>query len=322
MKRGESGLSLVLGINKGLGMTSHDVVNTCRRIFGEGRVGHAGTLDPDASGVLIVGVGPATRMNQFFLGQDKIYEAEIIFGAETNTDDAAGEITRRASIPLYISSKAFACDYLSRFTGRLCQIPPQYSAVKINGVPAYKKARAGKTPDLASRVVDIYAADLLDLDVCAGGKEPIWTVRFHVSSGTYIRSLARDIGRDLHSAAHILSLSRTRLGNLSVNDCVDLDELAVLKEKAALNPLDILGLRSIKLASSNPIQNGNPLKYDGETIYSSEAHGTAIPSPEPLYDSEVLGLVVDDCLHALYRYDKDSQLLKSVCGFSIGVKLP
>ena len=143
MKRGQSGLSLIIGIDKPQGMSSHDAVNRIRRMFGERRVGHMGTLDPLATGVLAVCVGPASRLDAYLTNHDKTYEARIAFGAQTDTDDAAGEVIRQAAVASELSDATFAQEYLASIVGPRMQMPPAYSAIKKDGVKAYEAARRG-----------------------------------------------------------------------------------------------------------------------------------------------------------------------------------
>ena len=124
MKRGESGLSLVVGVDKPCGMSSHDVVSRCRRIFGEKRVGHAGTLDPQASGVLIVCVGPATRLDKYLVGHDKTYLVDVAFGAATETDDREGAVIEQADVPAVVFDRVFAASYVKTLSGKIMQVPP------------------------------------------------------------------------------------------------------------------------------------------------------------------------------------------------------
>ena len=214
---------MFLLIDKPKGITSHDVVESVRKIAGERRVGHAGTLDPNATGLLIVGVGRgSTKKLSQFLKLDKEYEAEIFLGEERETDDSEGEIRDRlqATDNKLISEKRLGV-VLDSFTGQQMQIPPDYSAIKIKGKPAYKYARQGKclSSSLSPRKITIYAIKLLDY------KYPILRIRTKVSSGTYIRSLARDIGRKLGCGAYIANLRRTKIGKYSVMSSVALDNL-------------------------------------------------------------------------------------------------
>ena len=206
-KRKPSELNLLLAVDKPVGITSHDVVSKVRRALGERRVGHAGTLDPLASGVMIVGVGQATRLLGRVTLDRKRYLARITFGAETTTDDAEGEVTRTAPATDDLSSRLFASSILKDFLGEQEQVPPAYSAISIDGVRSYKRARAGEDVDLPARTIEVYAADLVAIDEVDG--HVVWTASFDVSKGTYIRSLARDIGRAAGNAAHISDLRRS-----------------------------------------------------------------------------------------------------------------
>ena len=204
-KRKPSELNLLLAVDKPVGITSHDVVSQVRRALNERRVGHAGTLDPLASGVMIVGVGQATRL----LGRMR-YLARIMFGCETTTDDAEGEPTRMADVSDDVLSPLFAKGVLREFVGEQEQVPPAYSAISVDGVRSYKRARAGEDVELPARTIEVYAADLVAVDEVDG--RAVWTASFDVSKGTYIRSLARDIGRAAGSAAHVADLRRTASG--------------------------------------------------------------------------------------------------------------
>ena len=231
-KRGTSGLSLVVGINKPQGMSSHDVVNRCRRIFNERRVGHTGTLDPQATGALAICVGPATRLENYFVGHDKIYQFRVAFGKSTETDDAEGEIIREMPVPEEVLDKEYAQKYLQTLVGKHMQMPPVYSAIKVNGKRAYAQARAGKVIELQPRAIEIYSIKLLGVgtnlndqlpfeklpgaideipeeDACY----PYWDIEVSVSKGTYIRSLARDIGTGMKTCAYVSRLHRVQAGS-------------------------------------------------------------------------------------------------------------
>ena len=196
-QRGASGLSLVVGVDKPSGMTSHDVVNACRRIFGERRVGHTGTLDPLATGVLPVCIGPATRLDQYLVGHDKTYRARIAFGVSTDTYDALGTVTQRSFVPSDVSDARVARACLADMVGYQLQIPPAFSAIKVQGKKAYEQARSGCEVELESRKITVYEAELLDISNEGETSFVNWDVRFTVSSGTYIRAFARDLGARL-----------------------------------------------------------------------------------------------------------------------------
>jgi tRNA pseudouridine55 synthase len=214
-----SGLVIV---DKPGGMTSHDVVARIRRLAGTRKVGHAGTLDPMATGVLVVGVDKATRLLGYLTLTEKEYAATIRLGQSTNTDDAEGEVIAAASAA-DVSAETLAAE-VDRLTGEIMQVPPAVSAVKVGGQRAYKLTRAGAAPELAPRPVTVYEftvtairldGDLLDVDA---------TVR--CSSGTYIRALARDLGAALGTGGHLTRLRRTRVGGYRIEAASTLEQLA------------------------------------------------------------------------------------------------
>ena len=148
MRRGTSGINAVIAVDKPLGMTSHDVVNRVRRALGERRVGHAGTLDPDASGVMVVGIGQGTRLMGLMTADDKRYDALVEFGSETNTDDAEGEVTREALVPDRLAQPEVAQVVVASLVGEVDQVPPAFSAISVNGVRSYQRARDGEDFEL------------------------------------------------------------------------------------------------------------------------------------------------------------------------------
>ncbi len=244
-----SELNLLLAVDKPVGCTSHDVVGRVRRALGERRVGHAGTLDPLASGVMVIGVGQATRLLGRLTLDRKRYLARIAFGAETNTDDAEGEVTRRAEPNDDLASAAFARQLLAEFVGEQEQVPPAFSAISVGGVRSYRRARAGEEVELPARTIEVYAADLVAIDTVEG--HAVWTVAFDVSKGTYIRSLARDLGRAAGNAAHIADLRRTASGSISIGSCAALEGLdAAGARAAALDPVSVLGVRAFALSDA------------------------------------------------------------------------
>lgn len=238
-KRKPSELNLLLAIDKPVGITSHDVVSKVRRALGERRVGHAGTLDPLASGVMIVGVGQATRLLGRITLDRKRYLARIMFGAETTTDDAEGETTRTAPVTEDLHSRLFASSVLKDFLGEQDQVPPAFSAISVDGVRSYKRARAGEDVELPPRAIEVFSADLVSIDEVDGCV--VWTASFDVSKGTYIRSLARDIGRAAGSAAHLSDLRRTASGSITAGMCLRIEDLAPGRVRtAALDPASVL----------------------------------------------------------------------------------
>jgi len=211
----ESGTDGLLLVDKPAGMTSHDVVLAARRAFGESRIGHAGTLDPFATGLLVLLLGRATRLLPHLDGVPKEYEAVIALGSETETDDLEGATAREAEPP----SDAAIAEAIPALTGSLAQIPPAYSAKRVGGRRAYAAARAGLDIELAPSQVQVFGWSNVNRDGS--------TLRATIScgGGTYIRALARDLGRLTGSAAHLAALRRTRSGPFRVDAAVSLDAL-------------------------------------------------------------------------------------------------
>ena len=219
----------VLNIDKPTGMTSHDVVNRVRRVAETRRVGHAGTLDPLATGVLLVCVGRATRLVEYLVGQQKVYEATIRLGQTTNTYDADGEVIQER--PLTFSPQDLE-NALSQFRGEIEQVPPMFSAIKQDGQPLYKLARQGKEVARKTRQITIDELSVLAWDA------PHSTVRVACSSGTYIRSLAHDLGEVLGCGGHITTLRRIAVGDFGVDTAVSLNDLSPENVTSYLLPPD------------------------------------------------------------------------------------
>lgn len=210
-------VSGVLVIDKPIGLTSHDVVQIIRRGTGIRRAGHTGTLDPRASGVLVVLVGPAVRLSEYVSAADKRYQATIRLGSSTDTYDSEGEVTETA--PLNGINEDFFHEILNSFIGEIEQIPPPFSAVKIKGRKAYEMARKGEEVDLEPRKIQVYSLDVLEW------APPEVVVDVYCSSGTYVRSLANDLGKALGTGAHLIGLRRTKSGRFTLRDAVPLRRL-------------------------------------------------------------------------------------------------
>jgi len=213
----------LLVIDKPQGLSSHDIVARARRATHIKQIGHAGTLDPLATGVLVLCIGQATRLSEYLLGKDKAYVGRIKLGERTNTDDAEGEVVETRPVPPISDEQLRALE--QQFTGAIQQVPPQFSAIKRNGQRAYALARKGETVELAARVVQIQQMTL----VC----EPTETaacdhlkITVACGSGTYIRSLARDIGEALGCGGHLTQLQRTRIERFTIEQAISLEALA------------------------------------------------------------------------------------------------
>jgi len=216
----------VLCVDKPSGLTSHDVVDRVRRRLGVRRVGHAGTLDPMATGVLIIGVGSTTRLLGIIGGHDKEYTATIRLGSSTTTDDREGDVLAQATTQdiQHVTDAAIA-ETVAHFTGALEQRPSAVSAVKVDGKRAYQRVRDGEEVDLPARAVTV--EEFMILDIRHGDADSSTAidvdVRVRCSAGTYIRSLARDVGEELGVGGHLTELRRTRSGTVDVTECIDLD---------------------------------------------------------------------------------------------------
>lgn len=311
-------------------MSSHDVVNACRRIFGERRVGHTGTLDPLATGALAVCIGPATRLDAFMVGHDKVYEVRISFGASTDTDDAQGSVVRTAPVPESVCDPQAARAYLASLIGRHKQMPPAYSAIKRGGVKAYEAARSGNVIELEPRDIEVYAAELLALETDPAAPCIFWDVRFAVSKGTYIRSLARDAGLAFSTVAHVEALRRVQAGQLHVEDCVTLEALESRKLDAVVDPVFLLGYRMAFLSDEQAADVGNGKAIAADSLRLFEAprrfddadcgpRRAACASTSPLSDEECVSLVHGNALVALYTMHQASGQLRARCVFSQGV---
>jgi tRNA pseudouridine55 synthase len=221
----------VIVVNKEEGWTSHDVAAKMRRIANTKKVGHLGTLDPIATGVLPLVIGRATRLAQFYTRNDKIYEATIRFGFSTDTYDRAGKPTSAETEP--VIDAAVLENLLAGFRGEILQAPPPVSAKKVDGVRAYKLARKHEPVDLPPIPVQVHELTLLEVR----GAEA--RVRAHVSGGTYLRSIAHDLGRALGCGAHLRELRRTASGDFNIEQARTIGELAEMGEQGRLNEAQI-----------------------------------------------------------------------------------
>jgi tRNA pseudouridine55 synthase len=212
----KNAISGVLVVDKPIGLTSHDVVQIIRKGTNIRRAGHTGTLDPRASGVLVVLVGPAVRLSEYVSASDKRYQAVIRLGSTTDTYDAEGEET--SSAPVEITEEQFDTE-LKSFIGEIEQTPPPYSAIKIKGKKAYELAREGEEVELLPRKIQVYNLELLEW------APPEAVIDVYCSSGTYVRSLAHDLGEKLGCGAHLVGLRRTKSGRFTLRDAVPLRKL-------------------------------------------------------------------------------------------------
>jgi tRNA pseudouridine55 synthase len=217
----EGPLQGLLLVDKPAGWTSHDVVARIRRVCGTRRVGHAGTLDPMATGLLLLGVGRATKLLTFLVGCDKEYAATVRLGESTVTDDAEGDVVASASATAV--TRSAIDEAVARLTGPIEQVPSAVSAIKVEGKRSYARVRSGESIELVARPVTVRRFAVLD--VRAAGECLDVDVEVSVSSGTYVRALARDLGSALGVGGHLTALRRTRVGRFDIRDAVPLDGL-------------------------------------------------------------------------------------------------
>ena len=254
----------VLVVAKPVGPTSHDVVGLVRRLSATKRVGHGGTLDPFASGVLPVVLGKATRLVEFHLGDRKRYRATVCFGASSTTDDLEGALTPAAGPAPTLESVETALD---RFRGEIEQRPPAYSAIKVAGRRAYALARAGQDVELQARRVTIHELAIVSWDG-SRADEPVAIVDVACSAGTYVRSLARDLGEAVGSGAYLGALTRTASGPFTLEDAIELDAVRAAAEAgpealaARLLPIDAgldLAVLTVPDGALEAIGRGQPI---------------------------------------------------------------
>ena len=237
-------------VDKPAGVTSHDVVGMLRRRLGERRVGHAGTLDPDATGLLLVGVGNATRLLRFLTALGKTYTAEVVLGVETTTLDAAGEVTAEHDMSAVTLDRARSAA-AAHLTGPILQVPPMVSAIRVDGRRLHELAREGIEVDRAPRPVTVHA-----FSVDATADPGVLAIEVTCSSGTYVRTLAADLGRLLGGGAHLRNLRRTRAGSFTVADAAPPDQAELLPVAAAMRDYPAVHVDG---ATAAFVANGRPL---------------------------------------------------------------
>lgn len=264
----------LLNVNKPSGPTSHDVVNAVRRGTGERRIGHAGTLDPLAEGVLVLALGKATRLLEYLAGSDKRYHARIRLGLTTDTYDIQGEVVAEQPAPGDLTPDTVREMLQRQFSGDILQRPPIYSALKVGGKAAYARARAGEDVTLQPRPVTIHNVDLLTLDL------PDLTLDVHCGPGTYIRSLAHDLGQALGPGATLTGLTRLASGDFRQEGAVPLGALQVAFEDGTwsqhLLPADLAldGTPQVELDESGyeHLRNGRPIPADDVSVGLARAY--------------------------------------------------
>ncbi|QBF46428.1 tRNA pseudouridine(55) synthase TruB [Janibacter limosus] len=280
-------------VDKPAGWSSHDVVARGRRLYRTKKVGHAGTLDPMATGVLVLGVGRGTKLLTFLVGADKEYTATIRLGQATVTDDAEGEVTTVGDVAGIDRTAIDAA--VARLTGDIQQVPSSVSAIKIKGERSYARVRAGEEVDLPPRPVTVARFEVLDVRPADADGHAVLDldVVVEVSSGTYVRALARDLGVDLGSHGHLTALRRTRVGGLTLDHAHTLEELAALRDDAgdeAVMPL-------------TPLEEAAAAALTTRALTEGEARalgfGQRIESAQPGREEPVAALAPDGSLVAV-----------------------
>lgn len=294
----------ILNINKADGRTSRDEVNVVQRLARPAKVGHAGTLDPMATGVLLVCVGAATRLISLLQEAPKTYVAEFQFGQTSDTDDSTGDVQVLDEIPA-VDQQTFS-EKLQSFLGEISQVPPQFSAVKVGGERAYKKARQGETMTLKARTVHVFSLDVLIYNW------PTVMVKIQCGSGTYIRSIARDLGKALNCGGLMSALERTSIGQMKSREGVRSEALdAETLETNLLNPLvalEHLVHYACDAKDAEELKTGRALRFQRSRIAPSRV-GTnptdeQLSSPICLVDSRGQNLL------AMAEYRKQEGILQ------------
>ena len=270
----------LLVIDKPSGMTSHDVVDRVRSIFGTTKVGHAGTLDPDATGVLLVGVGRATRFLSYAQAAPKSYRAIASFGSTTTTQDASGEVIQERPVTF---SKDELEEAAARFVGEIEQTPPMVSAVKVAGQRLHKLARMGKEIERKPRALTVYELRVEDADL---GEPAEATLHIRCSAGTYVRTLINDIGETLGCGAHMKSLVRTEAGGFVLDDCVSLDAVGTDDLRPLLDTVRGLFRFEVEPDAAKLVKNGRPLNLFGARLPGVEEGDNVAVS----YEGQLLGV--------------------------------
>lgn len=301
-------MSGLLLVDKPTGMTSHDVVSRVRRIFGQREVGHTGTLDPMATGLLVLALGNATRVARFIEAKEKHYEGTVQLGVATDSYDADGQVTERAPVPALARERVEAV--LAALVGPMSQSPPPFSAVKVEGERLYKKARRGEGIEGPPRTIEVYDLSLAEL------REDALEIRARVSKGTYVRSLAVAIGHGLELPAHLSRLRRTAVGQLLVSEARPLDALEGRPEELRAIETVLGEMPKVRLDAHGLIQVGfgkPPLaRWIRPGLEGSPAAGDPVLLLDPEGRAAALGFTLYDA-KAMAGVSESTQVLKYAC---------
>ena len=312
-------LNGLLNIHKEAGWTSQDVVSKLRGILKQKRIGHTGTLDPDATGVLVCALGQATKLTELLTDHEKEYIAVCKLGLETDTQDLSGNIIRETPVDETVLTREALLKVLQRFRGSYEQIPPMYSALKVNGKRLYALARQGVSVERKPRSVQIHSLSLLDTS--ALHTEHCFTMEVRCSKGTYIRTLCADIGEALRVGGAMAHLTRTRVGNFTLDSALTLSQVEELYqahrlEETLLPPEAVfrdLERVTVSEGAKKALKNGNALRLDALNVPESvtEELPFADGSRVRVYDSEGL-------FYGVYRYDLRKEQFVPVYFFGAG----
>ena len=286
-------MNKVILINKPSGMTSHDVVNRLRKIFGIKRIGHTGTLDPLARGLLVVCLGEATKLVPFLEQNDKVYDVEIMLGKATSTGDLAGEVVAEALVPNF--SPEIIDQVLGQFTGEIVQTPPKYSAIKVEGKKLYEYARKNQAVEIPQRTVKIFRLERTsELDY----RDGLCTFRFvaHVSKGTYIRTLCEDIAKALELPGVMSDLVRIRCGKFHLSDASTLEE-AEQNKLRFIPMLEALNLPVITVT---------------EDMLKRVKNGMVLPAERFKEKLSQFAIADEGKLLAIYQFEENKNVYKAV----------
>ncbi|QFJ55691.1 tRNA pseudouridine(55) synthase TruB [Pseudobutyrivibrio xylanivorans] len=290
----------IINVYKEAGFTSFDVVAKLRGILKIKKIGHTGTLDPDATGVLPVCVGKATKLCDMLTDKDKVYECVMLLGVETDTYDMSGRILERKSVT---STEVEVEGAINSFVGDIMQVPPMYSALKVNGKKLYELAREGKEVERKARPVTIFSIDILDMSL------PEVSIRIHCSKGTYIRSLCHDIGQLLGCGCAMKSLVRTRVSQFDISDAKTLDEIEKIAKNGNIDGIMISiadvfeGLGTVFVI---PTEEALKIAMNGGKIPSEMVFAEAVSSFEE--DARYRVFLPDNRFLGIYTY-KDSKFV-------------
>lgn len=294
----------IINVYKEAGFTSFDVVAKLRGILKIKKIGHTGTLDPDATGVLPVCVGKATKLCDMLTDKDKVYECVMLLGVETDTYDMSGKILSKKSV---LSTEEEVKDAINHFVGDIMQVPPMYSALKVNGKKLYELAREGKEVERKPRPVTIFSIDILSISL------PEVSIRIHCSKGTYIRSLCHDIGELLGCGCAMKSLVRTRVSQFDISDAKTLDEIEKIAKNGNIDGI-MIGIADVFDAYGTvfviPTEEALKHAINGAKIPSTEVFAEAISSFEEGEKYRVF--LPDNRFLGIYSYQESNFVLEKM----------